>query len=147
MKGSVMSTLENDKHNGLMMNPGTKQEGQILREEHGKLTDLFDDAELRQFLPPKNADEMKRQYQDLDELGLEDAIDVDEQGHILDGFHRFDWAQDRYPDGDVPGLKIRVRQFSDREAVMRWIFNRQFQRRNANAAQRVYSALKLKPQF
>lgn len=112
------------------------------------LNDLVIDAEYQQLLPPLSDEERRLLDAEFEENGVQDALVVEEGSNIVvDGMNRWRWYKNKFPDGIVPGLRIRFMRFADREEAKKWIIRNQLSRRKLTLAQVVLVALKLKPGF
>ena len=98
--------------------------------------------EYEKLIPALN----KRKYEDIkrdiQEKGQLDPIDVNEDGVILDGHHRYKICKEL---GIEP--KGKVRKFKTKEEERNFVIERQLRKRNAKLAWRIYLTLKLEPYY
>jgi ParB-like chromosome segregation protein Spo0J len=111
-----------------------------------KLTDITIDDEFADFMPQMSDDERKDLHDSIVKDGFLDPLVVwKNHGILVDGHNRFDdWLlnfrndPEREPD-------IFEKPFKDRNEVLEWMWHHQNGRRNWTDAQRVETAVKLKP--
>lgn len=109
------------------------------------IEDVIIDEEFEDFLPALQPEERNALKNEIEKDGFTDAIIVwMNHGELVDGYNRYRiWLELGANSDNAP--EIIERKFSDRAAVMEWMFHHQFARRNATAAQRAATALKMKP--
>lgn len=109
------------------------------------ITDVAIDPELESFLPPLSAEERNELKAQIERDGFTDPIIVwQHHGYVIDGHNRYRIWQELGSDPDH-APDIMEKKFSDKAAVMEWMFKRQSGRRNWTAAQKAIVALKMKP--
>jgi ParB-like chromosome segregation protein Spo0J len=110
-----------------------------------QITDVIIDEEFEGFLPSLSADEYAGLKASVASDGFTDPLIAwQHHGELIDGYNRYRlWLENGADQNKAPD--IIERKFTDRAAVMKWMFERQAARRNWTAAQRATVALKMKP--
>jgi hypothetical protein len=90
------------------------------------------DAEFRDLIPPLAGEEREQLKENLKAEGCRDAVVVWKgRGVLVDGHNRFDICNEL-----GIGFQVKEKDFSDRDAVIRWMVSNQLARRNLAPAQR-----------
>ena len=103
------------------------------------IADIRIDTEIRDLIPRLSDGELALLEESILNEGVRDALVVwDEEGILLDGYHRYELAQKH-------GLEYRVvrRSFPDRDVAIEWVLQNQLGRRNLTNNQRSYLLGKL----
>ncbi len=103
------------------------------------IADIRIDTEIRDLIPRLSDGELALLEESILNEGVRDALVVwDEEGILLDGYHRYELAQKH-------GLEYRVvrRSFPDRDVAIEWVLQNQLGRRNLTDNQRTYLLGKL----
>lgn len=110
-----------------------------------RIQDLGIDRELQSFLPALTKEEERELRESVERDGFTDPI-ITWLGHavVVDGHHRLKLWKERGADPDT-APDIVERRFADKAAVMLWMMQKQFARRNLTPAQRAAIALRMKP--
>lgn len=89
--------------------------------------------EYRDFLPERTAEERKLLRESIIEDGIRDPIVITEDGYIVDGHGRWEFAQEFK-------LKVKtfVKEFADEEAKYAWMAKNQAGKRNLTKEQKDY---------
>lgn len=104
------------------------------------INDLKVKDEYKHFIPRPSHEDYERIKESIDTKGIEDAIVINQDNIIVDGYTRYDIAQEL----SITDVPIDQKHFSNEIEEQEFIIRKNFHRRQLNNAQKAEIGLKIK---
>jgi len=104
------------------------------------INDLKVKDEYKHFIPRPSHEDYNRIKESIDTKGIEDAIVINQNNIIVDGYTRYDIAQEL----SITDVPIDQKHFSNEIEEQEFIIRKNFHRRQLNNAQKAEIGLKIK---